>query len=415
MTMHANPAGGVFAEITLERGGGRVRAVSTGSLRRDAVLAVGRALVGRPVAREAGGAIEAFLRAIYALCPEAHAAAWRAAAAEATGEPLTDAERHDLSIRVAVEAAVEHLRCLAFDAPRALGLPVDERLADLGRLRASAAALLALPEVTAERREALLGLLSQGVAQFVTGEDPKAFRGTKSLADLLFWTAGRGTAAARLLYALWREAPQAFAYESRPLIAAELPGLGARGFDPLCPMVSGAPRATAAALRFCAHPVVAAVNEGHFLSLRALYVARLISLLATVRGEIGDDAEHVRAQGAPAAGSASIGPGAGLAWVETARGTLVMRVTVTSEGRLARLEGAAPTEWNFARGGLVAELLSGLRAGASGAQEDLRRRALWVTTGIDPCAPCLTRIREEGADGAERGADNSINEGGAHA
>jgi len=51
------------------------------------------------------------------------------------------------------------------------------------------------------------------------------------------------------------------------------------------------------------------------------------------------------------AGSLPLSEGAGLGWVQTARGLLLHRVACTADGLIGSYRVLAPTEWNFHPGG----------------------------------------------------------------
>ncbi|MFM2406492.1 MAG: hypothetical protein RL223_4372 [Pseudomonadota bacterium] len=87
-----------------------------------------------------------------------------------------------------------------------------------------------------------------------------------------------------------------------------------------------------------------------------------------------------------ACGAVQLDDGAGLAWVETARGLLLhrLRLAAGSGGRhLAEAQVLAPTEWNFHPRGTLAQALCELPASAEGA-----RGAQGLAFAYDPCMPC---------------------------
>jgi len=80
-------------------------------------------------------------------------------------------------------------------------------------------------------------------------------------------------------------------------------------------------------------------------------------------------------------GAVAEGPGRGRAWVETARGLLAYRVTLSADGRhVAAAEARAPTDWNFHPQGPLASALAILPPAA---HDDARRLAVV----FDPCVP----------------------------
>jgi hypothetical protein len=70
-----------------------------------------------------------------------------------------------------------------------------------------------------------------------------------------------------------------------------------------------------------------------------------------------------------------------IAWVDTARGLLVHRVGLV-DGRVARWQIVAPTEWNFHPRGALATELPGMRARD---EATLRRRVSLLAQTLDPC------------------------------
>ena len=61
---------------------------------------------------------------------------------------------------------------------------------------------------------------------------------------------------------------------------------------------------------------------------------------------------------APVYGATAVAPGAGQAWVETARGLLAHRVVLTG-GRVRQYQLLAPTDWNFGPVAPLEEVLAG--------------------------------------------------------
>jgi coenzyme F420-reducing hydrogenase alpha subunit len=76
-----------------------------------------------------------------------------------------------------------------------------------------------------------------------------------------------------------------------------------------------------------------------------------------------------------------IAPGAGLGWVETARGLLVHAVEVAA-GTVRRYRIVAPTEWNFHPRGAFAAGLAGV---AVTGEDELRRLVHLAVEALDPC------------------------------
>jgi Ni,Fe-hydrogenase I large subunit len=120
-------------------------------------------------------------------------------------------------------------------------------------------------------------------------------------------------------------------------------------------------------------PWVAAIvaRSGH--SALARLAARIVELVAHVRPDAPSPAR--------VAGAVAIAPGAGLGWVETARGLLVHAVEIAA-GMVRRYRIVAPTEWNFhPRGALAA----GLAGAAAPGEDDVRRLVRIAVESLDPC------------------------------
>lgn len=311
------------------------------------------------------------LTSVYSLCPEAHRAAWLAAvdAASETPAPL-------FSERVKLEAASEHLRFLAFDAPKALGLPPASDLKRIGALR-----LTAMRTFAAEKPDfrPLTDAIRDAVAAFVTGGPLDHFSATLSLPDLAAWMTHGQTIASRLFAKLWAADLTAERFAA-PALSPETPEVAARwldapAFDAMAPAAPGAPRMTGAFVRESDRPLIRAVRERYGHSVRTLFAARLTELIALLT----DPATR------PWVRASHTGEREGTALVECARGLLIHRVRLAKDGAHAeRVTIVAPTEWNFAPGGPCEALLAALPAETA---DEFRDKARWVTTGLDACIP----------------------------
>jgi coenzyme F420-reducing hydrogenase alpha subunit len=148
----------------------------------------------------------------------------------------------------------------------------------------------------------------------------------------------------------------------------------------VAPTWNGAPAETGALARTCLQPVVAAVVARHGRSAFARFVARVVELVGLVRPD------------APArsrvAGSVSLEPGAGIGWVETARGLLVHAVRLAA-GRVERYRIVAPTEWNFHPRGALAAGLAGVTAAN---EEAVRGLAHTLVQSLDPCVAARVEV-----------------------
>lgn len=110
----------------------------------------------------------------------------------------------------------------------------------------------------------------------------------------------------------------------------------------------------------------------------ARLAARLIELIT-----LPDEMTEVLSAIEPAAcdRDAIAGDGTGLAQIDMARGRLIHRVELV-QGRVARYQVVAPTEWNFHPAGPLARGLIGL---PSTDAETLADQARWLVVALDPC------------------------------
>lgn len=89
----------------------------------------------------------------------------------------------------------------------------------------------------------------------------------------------------------------------------------------------------------------------------------------------------------PAHGAVALAEGQALAWIETSRGLLAHRVSLSGRGEQARVTGwqvLAPTEWNFHPRGTLAHALAALPADHPGTPGAVRLLAC----AYDPCMAC---------------------------
>jgi Ni,Fe-hydrogenase I large subunit len=139
------------------------------------------------------------------------------------------------------------------------------------------------------------------------------------------------------------------------------------------PTWQGAPAETGALARMRTQAWIAAIVASSGRSALARLAARIVELVA-----------HVRPDAPPPtrlAGAVTVAPGAGIGWVETARGLLVHAVEIAA-GVVRRYRIVAPTEWNFhPRGALAA----GLDGAAASGEDELRRLVRLAVESLDPC------------------------------
>lgn len=142
----------------------------------------------------------------------------------------------------------------------------------------------------------------------------------------------------------------------------------------------GMPLETGALARQRQHPFLQALTAAEGNSVFARAVARLIEL---VRLAAADGS-------ASWFGSQSLGAGAGLGWVETARGLLMHRIVADGE-RVLQYRIVAPTEWNFHANGALVQGLRGMRAAS---EDDARCRTRRLVQSLDPCVACEVTVRQ---------------------
>lgn len=175
-----------------------------------------------------------------------------------------------------------------------------------------------------------------------------------------------------------------------PLAAADDRMIGERllhdgAFFAARPNLAGRVPETGALARLACHPLIRSVGSG--LSGRSL--ARLIEAraapqrLRALRRGGADAADLLRAT--------SLGDGIGLGAVECARGRLYHLIALDHDGRIARYEILAPTEWNFHPEGPLARALVGTRLCVC---EDDRKRLAALVAAFDPCVGFDVELRE---------------------
>ncbi len=134
--------------------------------------------------------------------------------------------------------------------------------------------------------------------------------------------------------------------------------------------------------RLSARPLAMALMAEHGNGLLARFAIRLMELKEALR----DLAPLVHDLfDAPGHGTPPDATGTGLGLVEAARGLLAHRVEL-AEGRVARYQILAPTEWNFHPAGPLVAGLTGVPAA------DVRRRAALLVNALDPCVACAVAV-----------------------
>lgn len=311
----------------------KVRTYSTLGLRH----LVPQSFVGLPLVDAEGDACETLLRTLYAVCPEAHVAAWRLASSALLGREMPVTERVKLNRRVALEAAWGHLRLFALDMPSALGLSRAVTMDNLRRIQGKGGWTTVDQEGMVAAVEALITGVALEYSPSVWTRDA-----------LYAWAQTGVSGCAQMFQALF----EAFA-------------LG-----------------MSATQQSSNEPVVRLVEHLKERLNDLLEIARALKQGAMLRSRL-----HIEMH----ANAATV-------QVDTARGTLQWRLTVAvmqegDDGALRstvkQLEICAPTERNFAPGELAERLLESLKAPD---EATLRYRASGIVTALDPCTESVIEI-----------------------
>lgn len=344
-------AGELTVRVTVRDG--RVHGVDIESTRPQLA---NRLLAGKP-----GDEAVAMVPRLFSICGRSqHVAAELALAAARGAAGTADAAQVR---RIESEMAQEYLWRVLLDWTRETGAAAD------ATTLASARSALARDD-----RDGLRAI----VEREVIGADARHWH--EHRAPFETWLHRGATATARFLAQLPHDAPHDGASEVPPLprfdagdtadrIVAQLerdPGFEVR------PTLDGRPAETGAMARLDGQPLVAELVAAYGRSTLARFAARLSEL---VRIACNDEPP------APLAGSLNLGPGRGLAWVETARGLLLHQIDLDGE-RVARYRVVAPTEWNFHPQGALSSAMAGR---PSPGEDRLRRRAERLIQSLDPC------------------------------
>lgn len=315
---------------------------------------------------------------LFAICGRSQGVAAAAATDAARArEPSTslDAARER---RIVAETVHEHFWRVLVDWP-GLALRDPETIA-MGAVRKALA-----PWLNASEGEAAVPVadVARVAKQSVFGRDAGAWLAIATLDQLAAWWRAGEAPVARVVAdlmgigpALGRSDVALLApIDDAALVSILEPALRARDDFEEAPQWRGEARETGALARVQSHPLVAAAASqwGHGLGARA--VARLVELAQLVQVLAGI------AQAQRRHGASRVADGAGMSWVETARGLLVHRAQVEDE-RVAGYRIVAPTEWNFHPRGPFVRGALGL---APATPEALQLQANWIVASLDPC------------------------------
>lgn len=333
---------------------------------------ISRAITGQPVNSLLP---KTLIESLYALCPQAHLTAFECAMAAAQQKEIPQRTR-----KVVYEIINEHLRFLAFDACVSVGLKPAEEVRRLGQLRALTTAELSKEIPDFDRLDEAI---APAIQTFVTGSGPDQFEALQSLPDFEAWMMHGATAASRLYAQLWETVPcrrHTSVAMLNPRCSLETIETWISGdVSVSCPLINGTAHQTSALGRCENQPLLNEIAEQYGCGIRAQFVARLIDLM--LYWKIRRDPQWSVQAGQTA-------PNTGLAHVQTARGSLIVRVIV-EKGIIAGVKTIAPTEWNFASGSCAEQALSMIEFSS---EDQWRRDAAWILTAIDPCVPYSIRF-----------------------
>lgn len=354
-----------------------------------------RIFVGKSV-----GQLLQTLPLLYSICGTAQAQAAVTACEQALGLPA-DAQR--LSAReklVWLETAKEHLWRVLLDWPGFIGLPTSAAAVAQMLLLIKRYRYLCypnerpfvpgvMPEVEdGSAIDRIIDEVEQLLRDQVFGMPPAKWLELQGCDALFHWAETSSLPPARMLYYLlekeWESLGSA---QVRPLPPLDQEFLH-QNMEPADadrfiaqPQLGDGCRETSPFTRVRHGPLVSAVEARYGPGLLARFCARLVEL-AEIPGRLGATPTGDAVPDAVAPGEL------GIAQVEAARGRLVHRLRL-ADGKIARYQILAPTEWNFHPSGVLAEGLVGLRAASA---ETLRQQAVLWINAIDPCVGYDLRI-----------------------
>jgi uptake hydrogenase large subunit len=351
--------------VRVSTAGGRV---SGASARAERPRVAGRLFAGRP-ADEA----PVLAGTLFAICGRSQAIGSRTAIDAARGlEPARDLEAAR-DARIAAETVQEHAWRFLVDWPRLAGRAPD--VDGLARGRKVLAPLLDAGEDTFDVRAR-----DEAVAwarDSIFGRTPAGFLAIDSIDALQPWIAGPGTGVASLVGHLLGRNPSLGASDvdllpygdDRWVAMALAPAIDRDDRFDEAPHWRDGARETGALARTAGHPLVADAIARWGRGVGARVVARLVDLAAALEAAGG---RH---------GAIRLNEASAIAWVETARGLLVHRVTLEGD-RIGTYRIVAPTEWNFHPEGAFAHGAMAIPAGdAAQLESDVR----WLVASLDPC------------------------------
>jgi hypothetical protein len=331
------------------------------------------------------GQAAAVIPMLFSICGKAQGAAAAVALAFAQGgEPDRLAERERL---VLAEALQELLWRFLLDWPKLMGSQGNAAL--LASLRKG------LAQAVAGRNEAawqaFAAQAETALSQAILGMPVADWSEFSDPAQIPEWLHRVDTETVRNLLELWRGAGRwgdggiaLMPSASRERILTEvLPGLEGDERFAQRPHWQGRVMETGSLARMQTQPVLAELLRREGTSILARFLARLFEMVELLERLRAPVAEQRWVQGA------SLGPGIGLAWVQTARGLLLHRAELDGQGDVTDYCIVAPTEWNFHPAGACVEALTGQPATSA---DEARRSAELLVQALDPCVAYMIEV-----------------------
>lgn len=348
--------------VALRCDGGRVLALDVASSRPDVGTAV---LRGRR-----SDEVIALVERLHAVCGRSQGIAARLACAAAAGDEPTPESLASHAAAVADEALAETARSVLLHWPAWRG--EAPAAAAIAAARAAAGA-----DPQARRSDIATAVFGVGADTWLTA--------TATPAQLAAWANAGATAAARHVGDALASRPSSPADgRPRPVALIDL-GIDRTTMARLAAAIDAdpafarrarwrnAPAETGALARRQRDPLIATLLAGGCSRAAVRDVARLRELAGALAG----------AATPPAIGAVALGGGAGgIAWVENARGLLVHRVRLASDGRTEDVRIVAPTDWNFHPQGALAAAVVDVEAADTAAA---RRLVEAEVRSLDPC------------------------------
>ncbi|MHB9100221.1 MAG: hypothetical protein ACYC2E_01715 [Sulfuricella sp.] len=334
---------------------------------------------------------------LFSLCAKAQAAAAVTALEAAQGMVPVVAAAKWRELMVRGEAIQELLWRFLLDLPGIMGEPRQPEL--LTELRRRFAQVVApalggeewktpgaeLPEPDPAAWEGFSRAVEAAISADILGQPAAEWIEAITVGQAARWLHASPTPTARLLLKLWNGRGlwgnggiDLMPETSRERVLNELlPGLENDPDFALRPHWRGQIMETGALARMRSHPLLAGLLQRDGATVLARLLARLVELVeltGTLRVPAAESSAWVQ--------GAALGHGAGLAWVQTARGLLVHRMEVDDGGAVRDCCIVAPTEWNFHPAGAC---VLGLTGRVAASADEARQCAGLMVQALDPC------------------------------